>query len=137
MLTKTFRLLIVAAAFAAGSWSQSDAQQAWGALAACCYPANGKACGAGVSTGFGTGSTQAEAASNARTDAMSDTDQSPNWRCSTARTFNRGCGYIAGACEDNPDRCAWVLGATQEEVIRKLRAQGYRSPETDGGCVGQ
>ena len=137
MLTKKLHLFVVAAVFAVCSASHSYAQQAWGALAACCYPANGKACGAGVSTGYGTGSTQAEARANATTDAMSDTDQSSSWRCSTVRTFNRGCGYVAGACEDNPDRCAWALGATQDEAIRKLRAQGYRNPETDGGCVGQ
>lgn len=31
---------------------QADAEQTWGALAACCYPGNGSACGGGVSTGF-------------------------------------------------------------------------------------
>ncbi len=119
---------------------QSHAQEAWGALVACCYAGNGSACGDGVSTGYGSGSTQAEARSNALSGAMSDTDQSPRWKCSTVRTFNRGCGYIAEACNQSTKRCGWAIGATRQEALGKLSRQGLQvsgDSARGGGCIGQ
>ena len=140
MRTYFFSRLAAILVFSTLTTFDLQAQEAWGALVACCYAGNGSACGDGVSTGYGSGSTQAEARSNALSTAMSDTNQSPQWKCSTVRTFNRGCGYIAEACNQSTKKCGWAVGATQEEALRKLSSQGLQGDGDSargGGCIGQ
>lgn len=120
----------------------SQAQSAWGALVACCYGTStkGTACGTGaVSTGFGSGTTQNEAIATATGAAMSDTDQSAAWRCSTVRSFNKGCGYIAEGCNEATKQCGWAMGATEQEALVKLNRQGYSSEASarGGACIGR
>jgi hypothetical protein len=88
----------------------SRAEDAWGALVACCYgtTTKGTTCGDGaVSTGFGSGTTQNEAVATATRNAMSDTNQDAAWKCSTVRSFNKGCGYIAEGCNEITKQCGW------------------------------
>jgi hypothetical protein len=113
----------------------APAKAEWGALTICTV--QGKNGLEAVSTGFGTGDSQDSAKSMSLTDARKDINPSSPWRCSAPRVFNRGCGYIAGACNDATKRCAWAIGATQDEALRKLASQGYSGGETEGGCVGQ
>jgi hypothetical protein len=111
---------------------QSQAQNAWGAFAACSVPSGS------VSTGFGSGPTQEVAKKGALNQASSDVNPGFPWKCNSVRVFNHGCAYIAEGCNDK--RCGWAIAANAEEAVRKLDGQGYPKHEPSargGGCVGQ
>ena len=130
--------LVALAAFWTLSPVQSHAQDAWGALTACCVGSVGSPCpGDGVSTGYGSGPTQEAAISGALNDALSDVNSSYPWKCNTVRTFNRGCAYIAEGCNDQTNRCSWATGGSEVEALGNLRAQGITDASAYGGCVGQ
>lgn len=125
--------------------TQTHAQDAWGALVVCCYSengshsGNGNSCGEGVSTGFGSGATQEAARASATNNAMSDTDQSSNWKCHAVRDFNHGCSYIAEGCNEVTKQCGWAIGVNQKDALIKLSRQGYAGGGGEhargGGCV--
>jgi hypothetical protein len=143
MDARTLLPLALVAAVCALSSASSHAENGWGALVACCYgtPTKGTACGEGnVSTGFGSGTSQNEAIANATRNAMSDTDQSAAWKCTTVRSFNKGCGYIAEGCSEATKQCGWAIGATQQEALTKLKHEGYAggdNPARGGACIGR
>jgi hypothetical protein len=90
-----------------------------------------------VSTGFGSGPSQDAAKAGSYQQAVSDVNSNYSWKCSTVRVFNRGCAYIAEGCSAN--QCAWVIGPSGAEALRKLDAGGYSKHEASargGGCVG-
>jgi hypothetical protein len=126
--------------FFASSTIQSDAGDAWGAFTVCCLNGiHGSACGGGgVSTGFGSGPTQDAAKAGSYQQAISDVNSSLAWKCTTARTFNRGCSYIAEGCNEN--HCGWAIGASATDAVKKLEAMDYPKHDADargGGCVGR
>ena len=110
----------------------AQARDAWGALVSCSYMGD-----VNVGTGYGSGSTQQAAVARATRDAMSSTNHSSQWKCSTARAFDRGCGYIVGGFKGNHG--GFAIGATLEEALTKLQDKGLSRDPTQGhgGCVGR
>jgi hypothetical protein len=121
---------------------ESQAQDAWGALVACCHGlGKGSSCATAVSTGFGSGPTQEAARASASGNAMSDTNQDAEWKCNAVRVFNRGCGYISEGCNEITNQCGWAIGVTQQEALMKLNHLGYAGGGEEhargGGCIGR
>lgn len=110
---------------------RSNAGEAWGAFTVSCIDGiRSGYCEHAVSTGFGSGPTQDAAKAGSYQQAISHVNSSFPWKCTTARTFNRGCSYIAEGCNDN--HCAWAISASAADALKKLDAM---ASARGGGCV--
>jgi len=136
----------IAALFAAihlFSPTQSEAAGSIGVLVSCCFP-GAKGC-LNLGIGYGSGASQKAAISAATAEAMEGTNKSPQWKCSTVRTINDGCAYLAAGCRGQI--CITANGATHDEAVTNLRSKGYvlmkrnkgetneLEDDVSGGCI--
>jgi hypothetical protein len=129
LMSASLLTLIVAIACCAASpvWAQGS-DRAWGAIAL--HTESGA-----VATGSGFGATRAAASSAAIADCQSGI--AGGRTCKAVQTFNKGCAYISGGCNEETKRCGYSVAATEAESQSKCMRQGFTSCQADGGCVGQ
>jgi len=64
-------------------------------------------------------------------------DSDTGWKCDWARVFTKGCAYVVRGCNEKAKHCGWAVGATEKEVLQKVRSMGYKvaPAEVEGGCI--
>jgi hypothetical protein len=118
--------------------SQLYPQETWGVVTACYLPAQDrKGKNSAVAVGFAIAGIEELAKAASLKDAREDMDSDAGWKCDWARVFTKGCAYVVRGCNEKAKHCAWALGVTEKEVLKKVQGLGYKvdAAAVKGGCI--